>query len=173
MSEATLPSSGPRWRPAYVALGSNLDEPAVQIERALAALAGLSRTRLVLRSSSYRSPPLGPVGQPDFVNAVAALLTELEPHALLDELERLEASLGRAPSSVRWGPRRIDLDLLMHGDACVSDQRLTLPHPGITDRAFVLRPWAEISPEVVVPGLGRVRQLLGRIDATAVRPLTG
>ncbi len=171
MSGATSPATGLAWKPAYVALGSNLDDPAVQVERAFAALATLAGTRLVLRSQAYRSPPLGPAGQPDFVNAVAALLTTLEPHVLLSELKGLEAKLGRAAPSVRWGPRRIDLDLLMHGGSRIADERLTLPHPGIAERAFVLRPWAEIAPEVVVPGLGRVGRLLGRIDATAVQPL--
>jgi 2-amino-4-hydroxy-6-hydroxymethyldihydropteridine diphosphokinase len=171
MSEATSTVSGLHWRPAYVALGSNLDDPAIQVERAFAALAGLPGTHLVLRSRAYRSPPLGPADQPDFVNAVAALLTVLEPHALLHELKSLEAALGRAAPSLRWGPRRIDLDLLMHGGARVADDRLTLPHPGIAERAFVLRPWAEIAPDVLVPGLGRVRRLLERVDATTVHPL--
>jgi 2-amino-4-hydroxy-6-hydroxymethyldihydropteridine diphosphokinase len=171
MNDAASTAASPAWRPAYVALGSNLDDPPVQLERAFAALATLPDTRLVLRSQKYRSPPLGPAGQPDFVNAVAALLTMLAPHALLAELKALESILGRAVPVVRWGPRRIDLDLLMHGACRIGDERLTLPHPGIAERAFVLRPWAEIAPEVVVPGLGRVGRLLGRIDAGAVEPL--
>ena len=104
-----------RWIPAYVALGSNLDGPQRQVELAFDALARLPRTRLVLRSSLYRSRPFGPVEQPDFVNAAAALLTQLEPTAMLTALKTLESELGRAAPVVRWGPRRIDLDLLVHG----------------------------------------------------------
>jgi 2-amino-4-hydroxy-6-hydroxymethyldihydropteridine diphosphokinase len=171
MSAASPAATGLRWRPAYVALGSNLDEPAVQVERACAALAALPGTRLVLRSRAYRSPPLGPAEQPEFVNAVVALLTVLEPHALLGELKAIETRLGRAAPVLRWGPRRIDLDLLMLGSARITDADLTLPHPGIATRAFVLCPWAEIAPDVLVPGVGRVGRLLAGIDAAAIQPL--
>jgi 2-amino-4-hydroxy-6-hydroxymethyldihydropteridine diphosphokinase len=157
-----------RLVPAYVALGSNLDDPRTQVGRAFDALAGLPQTRLVLRSSLYSSRPLGPVEQPDFVNAVAGLLTGLEPGALLAALKDLETRLGRARPVVRWGPRRIDLDLLVHGTARSATDELTLPHPGIAERAFVLAPLAEIAPDLDVPGLGRVRALLAAVDATAV-----
>jgi 2-amino-4-hydroxy-6-hydroxymethyldihydropteridine diphosphokinase len=153
-----------RWLPAYVALGSNLDDPRVQVERAMHELDGLPRTRCVLRSSFYRSRPLGPVQQPDFINAVAGLLTELDPAALLAELQQLEARLGRERPAVRWGPRRIDLDLLVHGTATIDQPGLEVPHPGLTERAFVLVPLAEIAPDLEVPGVGRVRDLLSRVD---------
>lgn len=155
--------------PVYVALGSNLDDPRAQVERALAALAELPQTRLVLRSSLYCSRPLGPVEQPDFVNAVAGLLTGLAPAALLGELQDLEVRLGRARPVVRWGPRRIDLDLLVHGAARSDTDELRLPHPGIGERAFVLAPLAEIAPDLDVPGLGRVRELLARLDSAVVQ----
>jgi 2-amino-4-hydroxy-6-hydroxymethyldihydropteridine diphosphokinase len=158
----------PRLVPAYVALGSNLDDPRAQVGRAFDALAALPETRLVLRSSLYSSRPVGPVEQPDFVNAVAGLLTALEPGPMLGALKDLEARLGRARPVVRWGPRRIDLDLLMHGTARSATGELTLPHPGIAERAFVLAPLAEIAPDVDVPGVGRVRALLAAVDATAV-----
>ena len=158
----------PRLVPAYVALGSNLDDPRAQVERAFGALAGLRQTRLVLRSSLYSSTPLGPVAQPDFVNAVAGLLTEIEPDALLAALKDLEARLGRARPVVRWGPRRIDLDLLVHGTERSDVDALRLPHPGIAERAFVLVPLAEIAPDLDVPGLGRVRDLLARVDAASL-----
>jgi 2-amino-4-hydroxy-6-hydroxymethyldihydropteridine diphosphokinase len=158
----------PRLVPAYVALGSNLDDPRAQVGRAFDALAALPGTRLVLRSSLYSSRPLGPVEQPDFVNAVAGLLTALEPGPLLAALKDLEARLGRARPVVRWGPRRIDLDLLVHGTARSATGELTLPHPGIAERAFVLAPLAEIAPDLDVPGLGRVRALLAGVDATTV-----
>jgi 2-amino-4-hydroxy-6-hydroxymethyldihydropteridine diphosphokinase len=160
-----------RWVPAYVALGSNLDDPRAQVERALVALDDLPDTRCVLRSSLYRSRPFGPVEQPDFVNAVAGVLTRLDPADLLGRLKALEARLGRERPVVRWGPRRIDLDLLVHGDARVSQPDLAVPHPGIAERAFVLVPLAEIAPDLVVPGAGRVRELLGRIDSTDLERL--
>jgi 2-amino-4-hydroxy-6-hydroxymethyldihydropteridine diphosphokinase len=156
------------WTPAYVALGSNLDDPARQILRAFDALAELPKTRLVLRSPRYRSRPLGPVDQPDFVNAVAGLLTQLEPVPMLRQLKSLESRLGRSADVVRWGPRLIDLDLLMHGDTSIDDAELTLPHPGIAERAFVLVPLADVAPAVVVPGRGRVGVLLAGVDAASL-----
>jgi 2-amino-4-hydroxy-6-hydroxymethyldihydropteridine diphosphokinase len=154
--------------PAYVALGSNLAEPARQVERALEALDALPGTRLMLRSSAYRSRPMGPVEQPDFVNAAAALLTQLDPVTLLRELKALEARLGREVPVVRWGPRRIDLDLLVHGDSRRDAPDLHLPHRGLAERAFVLVPLADIAPELMVPGVGRVSALLRRVDAGAL-----
>jgi 2-amino-4-hydroxy-6-hydroxymethyldihydropteridine diphosphokinase len=152
------------WVPAYVALGSNLDDPVRQIALAFDALGEMPQSRLVLRSPSYRSRPMGPVEQPDFVNAAAGLLTLLDPAEMLTALKHLESRLGRAAPVLRWGPRRIDLDLLVHGDARVDEESLKLPHPGIAGRAFVLAPLADIAPELVVPGLGRVKSLLRRID---------
>lgn len=150
----------PRWVPAYVALGSNLDAPLAQVQRAFTALEALPATRLLLRSSCYRSRPFGPVQQPDFVNAAAALLTQLDPHALLHELKALETRLGRAAPVVRWGPRLIDLDLLVHGTTRLQDATLTVPHPGLAERDFVLVPLAELCPSLDVPGVGRVARLL-------------
>ena len=154
--------------PAYVALGSNLDGPCTQVERALDALAGIRDSRLVLRSSLYRSRPFGPVEQPDFINAAAGLLTTLSPAGLLAELQELEKRLGRSRPVVHWGPRRIDLDLLVHGATRCDEPGLVLPHPGIADRGFVLAPLAEIAPDLVVPALGRVQLLLSRVDRSGV-----
>jgi 2-amino-4-hydroxy-6-hydroxymethyldihydropteridine diphosphokinase len=151
------------WTPAYVALGSNLDEPRSQVERAFTALEELRGSRLVVRSSLYHSRPLGPIAQPDFVNAVAGLLTTLGPADLLDELKATERRLGRAAPVERWGPRRIDLDLLVHGSARSDEPGLELPHPGLGERAFVLVPLAEIAPDLEVPGIGRVRTLADRV----------
>ena len=161
------------WTPAYVALGSNLDDPSAQVGRAFDALATLPDTRLVARSPSYRSPPLGPVSQPDFVNAAAGLLTRLAPRALLDALKSLEAALGREAPVVRWGPRRIDLDLLVHGAARVEEQGLSVPHPGLAERAFVLLPLADIAPDLEVPGIGRVRSLAARVDSQGLERIAG
>jgi len=160
--------TGKRWVPAYVALGSNLDDPTVQVARAFSALAQLRDLRRVACSSLYRSRPLGPVEQPDFVNAVAGLLTRLGPAELLAELKATEERLGRGRPVVRWGPRRIDLDLLVHGTARIDEPGLRVPHPGIAERNFVLVPLAEIAPDLEVPGLGRVSALLGRLDATGL-----
>jgi 2-amino-4-hydroxy-6-hydroxymethyldihydropteridine diphosphokinase len=156
------------WIPAYVALGSNLDDPVHQVGLAFAALGRLPSTQLVARSALYRSRPLGPVEQPDFVNAAAGLLTQLEPLALLRALKQLEVQLGRTTPVVRWGPRRIDLDLLVHGGSRMATDELHLPHPGIAERAFVLAPLADIAPELVVPQVGRVRQLLRDVDASTL-----
>jgi 2-amino-4-hydroxy-6-hydroxymethyldihydropteridine diphosphokinase len=158
--------------PAYVALGSNLDEPRGQVERAMAALAGVPDSRLVLRSSLYRSQPFGPVEQPDFVNAAAGMLTRLGPAELLSQLQGIETELGRERPAVRWGPRRIDLDLLVHGAARMSEPGLEVPHPGIPERAFVLVPLAEFAPDLEVPGQGRVRDLLDRIAPAGLQRLT-
>lgn len=161
------------WTPAYVALGSNLDDPRAQVGRAFDALATLPDTRLVARSPSYRSAPLGPVSQPDFVNAVAGLLTQLAPRALLDALKSLEAALGREAPVVRWGPRRIDLDLLVHGAARVEEPGLSVPHPGLAERAFVLLPLADVAPDLEVPGLGRVRSLAARVGSQGLARIPG
>jgi 2-amino-4-hydroxy-6-hydroxymethyldihydropteridine diphosphokinase len=154
-----------RWVPAYVALGSNLDDPVAQLRRALAELPQLPHSRLEVCSALYRSRPMGPVEQPDFVNAVAAMITQLDAAALLAELKRLEARLGRTQPVVRWGPRRIDLDLLVHGTTRMHDDTLTVPHPGLAERPFVLVPLAEIAPDLDVPGLGRVATLATRISS--------
>ena len=151
-----------------MALGSNLGDPRAQILRAFEALQHLPGSRLLLRSALYRSPPFGPVAQPEFVNAVAGLLTTLEPRAMLTELKSLEQSLGRETPVVRWGPRLIDLDLLVHGSTRIDEPELQLPHAGIQERAFVLVPLAEIAPDLEVPGAGRVRVLAARVDASGL-----
>ena len=161
------------WFPAYVALGSNLDQPRVQIERAFAALATVAKCRLVARSNLYQTQPLGPQDQPEFVNAAAGLLTQLTPRELLVELKRLERELGREVPVVRWGPRRIDLDLLVYADAQISESDLTVPHRGLPERNFVLYPLRDIAPELLVPGHGRVQQLAARVGGAGLAPLAG
>jgi 2-amino-4-hydroxy-6-hydroxymethyldihydropteridine diphosphokinase len=157
-----------RWFPAYVALGSNLDDPPAQVERAFTALAGLRGSRMVARSSLYRTSPFGPVAQPDFINAVAGMLTTLDAAAMLAELKALEERLGRERPVVRWGPRRIDLDLLVHGTTRIDEPQLQVPHPGLAERAFVLAPLADVAPDLDVPGVGRVRTLAARIDTAGL-----
>ncbi|MGI9233188.1 MAG: 2-amino-4-hydroxy-6-hydroxymethyldihydropteridine diphosphokinase [Woeseiaceae bacterium] len=152
------------WYPAYVGLGSNLQGPAGQIECALELLAALPETRLIARSSMYRSAPFGGVEQPDFVNAVASMLTCLTAVQLLRELQNIEARRGRERGDVRWGPRVLDLDLLVYADETINDTDLTVPHPGIAERNFVLLPLREVAPGLVIAGLGR-------IDAIPVNPV--
>jgi 2-amino-4-hydroxy-6-hydroxymethyldihydropteridine diphosphokinase len=158
------------WQPAYVALGSNQQDPRAQVGRAFGALAGLPETRLLLRSRLYVTPPFGPVRQDDFVNAVAGLLTRLAPHDVLHHLRAIEAAQGRVRAE-RWGPRTLDLDLLVHGSSRIADDELKLPHPGIAERAFVLYPLADFAPHLVVPGLGRVADLVTRVDGAGIRAL--
>lgn len=153
-----------RWRPAYVALGSNLDDPRGRVRTALERLRSLPESRLVARSSLWTSPPMGPQDQPDFVNAACGLLTRLAPEALLRALKALEREMGRSQPAQRWGPRVIDLDLLAVGTETVSTPGLTVPHPGVQERDFVLYPLAEIAPELWIPGLGRVRTLAARVE---------
>ncbi|HEY5643028.1 MAG TPA: 2-amino-4-hydroxy-6-hydroxymethyldihydropteridine diphosphokinase [Woeseiaceae bacterium] len=156
------------WYPAYVGVGSNLDNPAMQVEEAMSLLDKLPGTRLVTRSALYRSAPFGGVEQPWFVNAVAALLTTLEPLALLEQLQALERRQGRDMDGVRWGPRVLDLDLLVYSDRSVEESRLTVPHPGIAGRNFVLLPLGEIAPQLVIPGLGRVSGIPVDSDQPAI-----
>ena len=153
---------------AFVGLGSNLDDPQGQLERAFASLAGIDDTALAARSSLYCSTPLGPQDQPDFLNAVAALDTRLEAEVLLDRLQDIETGQGRVRER-HWGPRTLDLDLLLYGTRRISTPRLTVPHPGLPLRAFVLYPLAELAPDLVVPGFGTVAALARNVDAAGIR----
>lgn len=147
------------WFPAYIGLGSNLDGPARQLESAFELLAKIPETSLILRSSLYRSAPFGGIEQPDFVNAVAAMLTRLSPDDMLRELQGIETARGRERGDVQWGPRVLDLDLLVYSGQLVDQVGLKIPHPGIAERNFVLLPLQEIAPDLVIPGLGRAASL--------------
>ncbi|GLQ52284.1 2-amino-4-hydroxy-6-hydroxymethyldihydropteridine diphosphokinase [Dyella flava] len=149
---------------AYVALGSNLGDSRQQLFRAIAALASLPHTRMLAHSHIYRTPPWGVHDQPDFLNAVVALETPLAPHDLLDALLEIERTAGRERNGERWGPRILDLDLLHVAGETVNDERLTLPHPHLSERAFVLLPLNELAPELEIPGQGRVADLLRAVD---------
>lgn len=166
-----VPSQFPRWRPAYVGVGSNLDDPRAQVLRAFDALSRVPDTRLVARSSLWRTPPFGDVVQPEFVNAAAGLLTQLSPEELLSALRALEKVLGRDPPRERWGPRRIDLDLLVVGNEVRATATLKLPHPGIGERDFVLYPLSDIAPDLDVPGVGRVARLRDAVVNRGVEKL--
>ena len=159
---------GQIWQPAYVGVGSNLADPQRQVEQACERLGELPRTRRVLVSRLYRSRPFGPVTQPDFVNAVAGLLTQLNSAELLREMRALESAFGRPAERERWGPRILDLDLLAYAREHRADTALTLPHPGIVERNFVLYPLADIAPDLELPGLGPVAELKGRVSSEGI-----
>jgi 2-amino-4-hydroxy-6-hydroxymethyldihydropteridine diphosphokinase len=156
---------------AYIGLGSNLDEPVSQVREALGQLAQLPLTRLVTHSPLYRTPPLGPADQPDYINAVAALDTSLSPLALLDELQRIEQQHGRVRGPLRWGPRTLDLDLLLYGDKVIDEPRLVVPHAGLRDRPFVIFPLLAIAPDLTLPDGSRLAELASHLADQEPRPL--
>jgi len=143
---------------AYVGLGANLGEREATIRAALDALPGVNAV-----SGLRETEPIGVTGQPPYLNGVAALETDLSARELLDRLLEIERSLGRERRE-RWGPRTIDLDLLLHGEEEIDEPGLTVPHPRLHERRFALEPLAELDPELVVPGRGRVRDLLSELD---------
>jgi 2-amino-4-hydroxy-6-hydroxymethyldihydropteridine diphosphokinase len=144
----------------YIGLGSNLATPLAQLRSALAALAALPQSNLIAQSSFYISDPLGPADQPRYVNAVAALDTDLSPLALLDALQSIEQEQGRTRKAERWGPRTLDLDILLFGERCLDEPRLTVPHYHLHARAFVLYPLAEIAPDLRLPDGSALTELL-------------
>lgn len=157
---------------AFVGVGANLGDPVRQVREALAALDRLPQTRVSARSSLYRCAPIGELDQPDFINAVALLETQLEPRALLAALLALEAAHGRVRGE-RNAARTLDLDLLLFGTLVLREPGLELPHPRMHERGFVLLPLSEISPEQHIPGHGTVRALLPSVAAQRVALIAG
>jgi 2-amino-4-hydroxy-6-hydroxymethyldihydropteridine diphosphokinase len=155
---------------AYIALGANLEDPVVQVRAGLAALATLPDTQLLMQSSLYRTAPVGYADQPDFINAVAAVDTELSPRELLDALLAIELNHGRVRQFAN-APRTLDLDVLLYDDVEVNEIGLTIPHPRMHERAFVLAPLAEIAPLCEIPGHGRVGEVLRGLDTRGVTRL--
>lgn len=149
--------------PAYIALGANLRDPEVQVKAGFEELAMLPKTRLAAVSSLYRSEPVGYVEQPDFVNAVAKIETALGPRELLDALLAIERSRGRVRDFPN-APRTLDLDVILYDETRHDEDGLHIPHPRMHERAFVLVPLAELAPDAIVPGLGRVSDLLAAVD---------
>ena len=164
-----MKQSRDRWRPAYIGIGSNLDEPAAQVGKAFAAVQALPDSGFARCSPLYRSAPMGPSSQPDFVNAAAAVLTRLEPHELMRELQAIEKAQGRRRDAAHWGPRVLDLDLLVLGSLVIDEPDLRIPHPGIAERNFVLFPLADLAPNMHVPGRGSVQRLLAEIGTDGAR----
>ncbi|ALB51720.1 2-amino-4-hydroxy-6-hydroxymethyldihydropteridine diphosphokinase [Cronobacter sakazakii] len=154
---------------AFIALGSNLAEPLTQVNNALAALARIPGSRVVATSSFYRTPPLGPQDQPDYLNAAVALETMLSAEALLDNTQRIELEQGRVRKAERWGPRTLDLDIMLFGDATINTERLIVPHYDMKNRAFMLLPLSEIAPALRFPDGERLADVLERLDCSAIR----
>ena len=143
----------------YIGLGSNLDQPRIQIKRALQSLAELPDTRLLADSGFYESKPMGPKDQPDYVNAVAELETSLEAETLLRYCQSIEEQQGRTRQR-HWGERTIDLDVLLYGQQQIDTADLVIPHPGIEQRDFVYLPLLKISPDILIPGKGALKEIV-------------
>lgn len=156
---------------ALIGLGGNLGDVRARLDAAIAAIDALPGVDVADRSRFYRTPPWGNTEQPDFINAAIAVDTTLPPTELLDALLATERAFGRVRDGERWGPRTLDLDLLAYGDATIHEDRLTVPHPRIPERAFVLLPLADIAIDTRLPGQGRVGDLLAAIDADGCTPL--
>ena len=156
---------------AYIGIGSNLEHPETQLRRAFRALAELPASRCVACSPLYRSEAVGgPPDQPEYLNAVAAVDTTLQPEALLTALQAIEATQGRV-RTVRWGPRTLDLDLLLYDHLVLDGPRLTLPHPRLHQRAFVVYPLYDIAPDLKIPGQGLLSELLKKIPQSTLARL--
>jgi len=158
------------WRPAYVAIGSNIGSPRERVLEAMQRLSALSTADTLLRSHLYLSRPMGPQDQPDFVNAAAGLLTQSTPQELLAQLLDIERNMGRIQRE-RWGPRVIDLDLVWMVDAMVDEPGLKVPHPGVSTRNFVLYPLADIAPTMKIPGMGTVLDLKRSVGGDGISVL--
>ncbi|WP_034949660.1 2-amino-4-hydroxy-6-hydroxymethyldihydropteridine diphosphokinase [Erwinia oleae] len=154
----------------YLALGSNLADPLHQVQAALEALDALPDSLRVATSSLYRTPPYGPPDQPDYLNAAVALDTGLAPEALLDLTQRIEREQGRVRKDERWGPRTLDLDIMLFGDLQLNTPRLTVPHYDMRNRAFMLLPLLEIAPDAQLPDGVRIADLLASLDTTQIQP---
>lgn len=153
----------------FVGVGANLGDPVAQIREAFVRLAAdVPCTRLVARSRLFRNPPMGPQDQPDYVNAVAWLETRLEPAALLTALQGIEHACGRTRNGTRWGPRLLDLDILLFGDRSICQPGLHVPHAGIAERDFVVLPLQELAPTLQIPGHGPIARLARRFDGAAL-----
>ncbi|WP_416306409.1 2-amino-4-hydroxy-6-hydroxymethyldihydropteridine diphosphokinase [Neptunicella sp. SCSIO 80796] len=155
----------------FIGIGSNLHDPVKQVKLAIEALSVLSHSQLIQVSALYSSQPMGPQDQPDYINAVAELSTELTPLALLDALQAIEQSQGRERKAVRWDARTLDLDILLYANQQIEHERLLVPHYGMAEREFVLYPLAEIAPDLVLPDGRLLRQLLETCPSNGLHPV--
>ncbi|WP_089138461.1 2-amino-4-hydroxy-6-hydroxymethyldihydropteridine diphosphokinase [Vibrio rumoiensis] len=149
---------------AYIAIGSNLADPVAQANRAIEALRHHPHIQLITCSSLYSSTPMGPQDQPDYINAVAEIQTELSPLELLDNTQAIEQQQGRVRKDERWGPRSLDLDILLYGDQVINNERLTVPHYGMKVREFVIYPLNEIAPNLSLPDGTELKSLLNSVN---------
>jgi 2-amino-4-hydroxy-6-hydroxymethyldihydropteridine diphosphokinase len=157
----------------YIGLGSNLALPEEQIQTACKSLASLPETEVIKCSSLYQSLPMGPQDQPDFVNAVALIETALSPESLLQQTQLIESQQGRIRKVNRWGPRTLDLDLLMYGEQQINNEYLSVPHPGMKQREFVLYPLFEIAPELILPCGEKLSDLILLCPINGLKKMTG
>ncbi|MEO1580905.1 MAG: 2-amino-4-hydroxy-6-hydroxymethyldihydropteridine diphosphokinase [Pseudomonadota bacterium] len=160
--------AGDNWTSAYVGVGANLDTPSDQVDEAIMQLCEIDAVRIFATSAKYRTAPVGPGDQRDYCNAVVALMTTLGASGLLAALQSIEQAMGRVRDGDRWGPRVIDLDLLHVPGVAMQDDALTLPHPRILERAFVLIPWADVAPKLVLHDGRTVAWHAASIDSTGV-----
>lgn len=155
---------------AYIGLGSNLENPRAQVEQALVELATIPQSQLLSKSPFYRSAPVGPGDQPDYINAVALLKTSLSPLALLDALQAIEQRHQRVRIE-HWGPRTLDLDILLLDQQTIDSERLKVPHPYLTQRNFVLYPLADITPDLRLPDGTSLQQLIAQCPRDGLAPI--
>lgn len=149
---------------AYIAVGSNLSDPVAQAKQAIEALKSVPKSRFIATSSLYSSTPMGPQDQPDYINAVVAIETTLTALELLDCTQAIEQEHGRVRKEERWGPRTLDLDIILYGNEVIDSKRLTVPHYGMKVREFVLYPLAEIAPDLQLPDGTELKQLLPTVE---------
>ncbi len=153
----------------FIAVGSNLNDPVGQAQRAIEALRSVPDTEFVRTSQLYSSTPMGPQDQPDYINAVVEVNTQLRPLELLDQTQAIELEQGRVRKDERWGPRTLDLDIILFGDQVINNERLTVPHYGMKVREFVLYPLAEIAENLILPDGTELTNLLKQVDRNGLR----
>jgi 2-amino-4-hydroxy-6-hydroxymethyldihydropteridine diphosphokinase len=163
--------SGTEQVVAYIGLGSNLENPVEQVKSARTSLAAVERIEELAFSGLYRSTPMGPQDQPDYINAVMSVKTSLTAHELLHCLQAIEHGQGRVRTGERWGARTLDLDLLIYGDRQIRTPDLIVPHPGIPSRNFVLYPLFELTTQLLVPGMGMIADLIATCPAAGLQRL--
>ncbi|NOX08521.1 MAG: 2-amino-4-hydroxy-6-hydroxymethyldihydropteridine diphosphokinase [Gammaproteobacteria bacterium] len=156
----------------YIGIGSNLNDPVMQVRQALRCLQTLVNSQLIKSSSLYQSAPMAAMEQPDYINAVVLLKTELSAIELLDHLQDIEQTQGRMRDEERWGARIIDLDILLLGDEEINSERLTVPHYGLHERSFVLLPLNEIAPDLDIPGRGLLKEMLKYCDCSDIKKVS-
>lgn len=161
----------PLMNTAFIGIGANLNTPSVQVENAIALLSDLPSTQVIRSSSLYQTKPMGPQCQNDYINAVSQIETLLSPLNLLSKLQTIETQQGRVRTGSRWGPRVLDLDLLLFNNQVVKHPDLTIPHYGIKDRSFVLVPLLEISPKLCLPDGSSVKHLVSQIELKGIQKL--